>query len=42
MIEFCVKPVGNTLGRHLTQNVYEVIYNPIKIIICFREQHLQK
>lgn len=29
MIEFCVKPVGNTLGRHLTQNVYEVIYNQI-------------
>nr|DAD90627.1 MAG TPA: hypothetical protein [Siphoviridae sp. ctJe739] len=21
------RPVGNTLGRHLTQNVYEVIYN---------------
>ena len=29
MIEFCVKPVGNTLGRHLTQNVYEVIYKNI-------------
>lgn len=28
MIEFVFKPVGNTLGKHLTQNVYEVIYNP--------------
>nr|DAH33562.1 MAG TPA: hypothetical protein [Caudoviricetes sp.] len=29
MIEFVFKSAGNTLGRLLTQNVYEVIYNSV-------------
>lgn len=37
MIEFCVKPVGKTPDRHLTQNVYEVIYN---FIICRMNQEI--